>query len=193
MTTDPVEVLARALDQLAELIDDVDPGQASKPTPCRSWDLGRLLDHVLADLPPFIEAARGERPDYSAAVPSVAPEWSRTFRRRSIQLLREWSDARDPARLASGQEPREFQPMQVAELTVHAWDVASALNRTAELDPELADFSVAFLSSALKPQYRGSEEEGKSFGPIIPVPDDAPAYDRLASIAGRDPGWSPSR
>ncbi|GAA1511493.1 hypothetical protein [Nocardioides humi] len=29
------------------------------------------------------------------------------------------------------------------------------------------------------------------FGPVVPVADDAPAYDRLVAWTGRDPQWQP--
>jgi hypothetical protein len=38
------------------------------------------------------------------------------------------------------------------------------------------------MSSALTPEVRG-----ESFGPPVPVADDAPVYDRLAAFAGRTP------
>ena len=40
----------------------------------------------------------------------------------------------------------------------------------------------------LQPQIRG---EGKAFGEEVPVPEDAPAYERLAGWFGRDPYWRP--
>jgi hypothetical protein len=29
------------------------------------------------------------------------------------------------------------------------------------------------------------------FGPVVPVPDDAPLLDRVIGLSGRDPGWKP--
>jgi hypothetical protein len=29
------------------------------------------------------------------------------------------------------------------------------------------------------------------FGPAVPVPDDAPAIERIVALSGRDPRWSP--
>jgi hypothetical protein len=40
----------------------------------------------------------------------------------------------------------------------------------------------------LRPEFRGPD---KAFGVEVPVPDDAPVYDRLAGWFGRDPGWTP--
>jgi hypothetical protein len=34
--------------------------------------------------------------------------------------------------------------------------------------------------------------DGTLFGPIVEVPDDAPALDRLLGLTGRDPSWRPA-
>lgn len=190
MTRDPVGVLARALEQTAALIGEVRPEQTSLPTPCRSWDVADLLDHVVADLPAFVEAAQGGRPRYSARPPSAGPHWAAEFRQRSKELLQVWRDARDPDKLG-GQTPRDFQDMQVAEMAVHAWDLKQAIGSTTELDPEVAEYSVTWMGGMLVPEYRGSEADGKAFGPLVEVAPDAPAYDRLAATSGRDPAWTP--
>jgi hypothetical protein len=36
------------------------------------------------------------------------------------------------------------------------------------------------------------EPEGL-FGPVVPVPDGAPLFDRLLGQTGRDPRWAPAR
>jgi len=77
-------------------------------------------------------------------------------------------------------------------MAVHAWDLAIALGLTLELDPELAKYSADWMSSVLVPEYRGSEADGKAFGPLVAVPADVPAYDRLVAISGRDPRWLPA-
>lgn len=192
METDPVDVLDRALEQMHALISKVQPNQTSLPTPCKSWNVAALLDHVVADMPRFIESAHGGQPDYSSAMPSVAPHWAPEFAKQSEELVAAWRDARDPTKLDAGQAPREFQEMQVAEMAVHAWDLAAALGMAQDLDPNLAEYSADWMASMLVPEYRGSEAEGKAFGPLVEVAESAPPYDRLVAISGRNPSWAPA-
>jgi uncharacterized protein (TIGR03086 family) len=187
-SSDPVDVMARALDQLAGLMDRVDPARAAAPTPCASWDVATLLDHVVADLPPFIAGAKGEQADWSAHPPSAAPDWAAAFRRGADELLAAWRSPR-PAGAADG--AKMPVDMATAEFAVHAWDLAAAIGARAELDPAPAERGLAMMEGMLQPSMRGSEADGKVFGPEVPLPGDASAYDRLVAFAGRDPRWSP--
>ena len=53
---------------------------------------------------------------------------------------------------------------------------------SAALDDEVAERGLAFMQQGLT-----ADNRGEAFGPAVDVPDDAPAYDRLAAFAGRDP------
>ena len=66
---------------------------------------------------------------------------------------------------------------------MHTWDLA-ARDRAARapLDDEVAERALAFMQQGLT-----DENRGPVFGPARSVADDAPAYDRLAAFAGRDP------
>ena len=76
---------------------------------------------------------------------------------------------------------------QITELTVHGWDLAVATGQQADLDPALAEHALGWSRRMLRPELRGPG----AFRPEVPVPPDAPAYQRLAGWFGRDPGWSP--
>jgi uncharacterized protein (TIGR03086 family) len=71
---------------------------------------------------------------------------------------------------------------QTAEFAVHAWDLARATGQSTDLDPEVAQRGLDFMSAALKPDNRGA-----AFGAAVSVPEDAPVYERLVAFAGRDP------
>lgn len=88
-----------------------------------------------------------------------------------------------------GELPARFPvDQQIAEFAVHAWDVARSTGQsTAGLDQDVAAASLAWGRGALRPEYRGSEEEHHAFGPEVAVAEDAPVYDRLVAFFGRDP------
>ncbi|MFC5907994.1 TIGR03086 family metal-binding protein [Streptacidiphilus monticola] len=184
-----IELLERALAQTEHLVAAVRPEQGDDPTPCRSWEVGRLISHLVYDLGEFTARASGRDPDWSGGFPDVLPEdWSPAFRSGADLLLHAWRAG------GSGldEERQRFTlSQQAAELAVHDWDLARATAQpTASLDPELATASLAWAQAALQPRFRGPEAEGKVFGTEVPLSVDAPIQDRLAAFFGRDPAWT---
>ena len=78
----------------------------------------------------------------------------------------------------------------IDEVTVHAWDLAVATGQHYDGDPVAVAAAHGFASS-FEPPEGGAADDGGLFGPPVPVPDDAPALDRLLGATGRDPRWSP--
>ncbi|MGH2387547.1 MAG: TIGR03086 family metal-binding protein, partial [Chloroflexota bacterium] len=66
------------------------------------------------------------------------------------------------------------------------WAIARATGQPTDLDPELGHLAFEWGKQNLKPEYRG-EDQSKGIGLEVPVPDDAPIYDRLAGFFGRQP------
>ncbi|AEW92674.1 MULTISPECIES: TIGR03086 family metal-binding protein [Streptomycetaceae] len=192
-TDDPVRLLARALDRMAAVLDGVRPDQLGLPTPCLTWDVGTLADHVVHDLAPFTAVARGERPDWTAPVPATGPDRAPVFRTGAARLLAAWRAAGDltgTVRLpVVGTVPARFPvDQQITEFTVHAWDLRRATDGTAPLDDEVAEAALRWARTALRDEFRGREVEGKAFGPEQPAPPGASASDRLAAFTGRRVG-----
>ena len=190
-STDPLTLLSRALDQTATLIAGVTDDQTDHPTPCGSWNVGTLLDHVIHDTRQFTVAATGGQPDWAAPAPHSGPGWLDAFRDGERTLLETWGkpDLTGTVTLPGlGEVPaRTPVDQQIAEFAAHSWDIAKATGQSTDvLDPEVAEAALAFVRSALRAEFRGPEEEGKAFGPEVPVPDDAPVYDRLAGFLGRE-------
>src|SRR4051794_40716604 len=52
-------VLRRALDQLADLLDDVPSGALADPTPCPSWNVQDLVAHIVPPPSRFPGSAGG--------------------------------------------------------------------------------------------------------------------------------------
>jgi uncharacterized protein (TIGR03086 family) len=182
MTTDSrpsIDVLARALDQTAEVLSAIPADTLSDPTPCAGWDVARLVAHVVADSRNFVTMAGGGQPDWSAE-PSLPDDWTGEFRSSADALLRMWRGAGDSV------TPQAVD-LQTAELAVHTWDLVRATAQSIELDPEVAQRGLDFMSGALTQDNRG-----EAFASAVEVPEDAPVYDRLVAWAGRDPRWATS-
>jgi uncharacterized protein (TIGR03086 family) len=84
-----------------------------------------------------------------------------------------------------GELPATWQVgQQIADLAVHAWDVALATGQSPDVDTAVVEYAFEWGRQNLKPEFRGA-----AFGPEITVPADAPVYDRLVGFFGRDPAW----
>jgi uncharacterized protein (TIGR03086 family) len=174
MQADDPEVLVRATDQLAALLDDVPREALNDRTACEQWSVQDLVDHIVAAPVRFARMVRGEEIDWSAPTPSAGPDPAAAFRSHAEDLHRAWRDR--PA--AGGAVPLDWQ---CAEFAVHTWDLAVALGRsTGDLDDEVAERGGAFLRANLT-----ADNRRPAFGPEQPAPEGADAYQRVAAFAGR--------
>ena len=189
---DTIALLERALDQTDRLIAATDASQAGLATPCAGWDVRALVGHLAGqDLRNFLVSARGETADWQAPADELGDDWAAAFRDRAAPLRAAWraADLDRPVPGFGGQTPlRSRADQQIAELATHDWDLAKATRQQAGLDAALAEHALRWGRQMLRPEFRGPD---KAFGLEVPVPDDAPAYDRLAGWFGRDPGWMP--
>jgi uncharacterized protein (TIGR03086 family) len=187
--TSPLDLLAQALDQAGAALAATGEGLADAPTPCRSWTVDVLQRHLLDDLTQFRNAALGGKADFSKPVPEFEGDRGAGFRAGAGELLDAWraQDIGAPVELPFGTVPASFVvSQQLAEFCVHTWDLMTATGQDASgLAPEPAEAALAWARGVLRPEFRGSEEEGRSFGPEQPAPEDADAYQRLAAFFGR--------
>ena len=188
-----VALLSRALSQMTTVLEQVPTDSLDAPTPCHDWTVRELLRHVVRhNLRNFTASARGDTPDWSATPPELGDNWLQDYRHGADALLEIWraADLEQQVPMPGGrQAPLSSRAdQQIAELCMHAWDLTKATQQSISLDDGLAEHALAWSRQMLQPQFRG---QGKSFGDEVPVPPDAPAYERLAGWFGRDPHWQP--
>lgn len=194
MTPVDLEPAAR---HMAQLLAGVPDELLGRPTPCPSYTLGDLVDHVGGTAVAFTAAARkttDERaPDRASGDASrLGDDWRTRIPRDLDRLVEAW---RDPAawtgmtRAGGVDLPGEVAGLVVLdELVVHGWDVARASGQPFDPDPQLLEVVHGFLVQWAQPGQDAIRNE--IFGPVVEVPDDAPLVDRVVGLAGRDPGWS---
>jgi uncharacterized protein (TIGR03086 family) len=77
-----------------------------------------------------------------------------------------------------------FIELRTSDLLAHAWDLAIATGQPTDLDPELAEYVLAFSKQMMsRPGLRG---DGRPFGEEQPCGDERPPADRVAAFLGRE-------
>ncbi|TDC93935.1 TIGR03086 family metal-binding protein [Actinomadura sp. 7K507] len=194
MTTEPAHdprpIFTRALDQAGQQVAAVSPEELSNRTPCADYDVRALLGHVVAVLHKLARIGTGgDARDLPDVLDGIADDgWASAFTRARSEVEQVWADDEKLDRMV--ELPWATMPGRAAleaythEFTVHSWDLAHATRRLAELDPDLAAQALEAFSKFAPPEARS--EQGP-FSPVVPVPDDADVYTRLAAYLGRRP------
>lgn len=188
--------------EVAGLLDGVSDDQLGDPTPCADTPVAALLDHLMGLSLAFTWAARKTPPPEGGATapglgPAAAehldPRWRDQLPRRLTDLVAAWCDpaAWEGMTQAGGVTlPAEVMGVvALDELVLHGWDLARATGQAFACDPASTEAVLAFTRESAQPE-QASNREGL-FGPVVDVPEDAPAFDRALGFAGRDPGWTP--
>lgn len=188
-----LQLLEQALAQCSEVIAAISANQARWPTPCSEWSVQDLLHHlVVQDLHNYTLMTRGSAVDPKAARATVGADWSTRFGDGAAMLMRAWNGAdlnRQVALPGGGEAPlRGRIGLQMAEFTMHSWDLATATGVPIVLDPVLADQSLAWSQRIMKPEYRGTD---RGFAQEVPVALNSDPYARLAGWFGRNPRFVP--
>ncbi|MER5808596.1 TIGR03086 family metal-binding protein [Streptomyces sp. NPDC002033] len=182
---------------VAALAAGVPDARLTDRTPCPEYAVGDLLAHLAGLAVAFRDAARkdlGPTTD-TAPGPGVLPPLPAGWREEIPRILDELAEAwRDPAawagltRAGGVDLPGDVAAAVAAdELVVHGWDLARSTGQGYAPDPAALHASHAFLLAAAGEADGG----GGIFGPVVPVPQDAPLLARTVGLSGRDPAWTP--
>lgn len=188
--------LEPAAQHLALLVGGVSDDQLGASTPCPRYALGDLLDHVNSLSLAFTRAARKESAASSGGAPPgdasrLGDDWRQRIPAQLDDLATAWRDphAWQGMTAAGGLDlPAEIAGIvALNEMVVHGWDVSRATGQTYSVDDHLVEACMQFVSMSADDRTPDSP----LFGPVVPVPDDATALERLIGLSGRDPHWTP--
>jgi uncharacterized protein (TIGR03086 family) len=181
MGMEPLDAHQRAQDTFAHVLINVTSDQLSSPTPCAEWDVRALIAHVAAGNQRVVERAGG----HAAPLPEDLGAAHRISAKAAQETFAEPQGLTRTYPLPIGEVPgAAFIELRTSDLLVHAWDLATATGQPTDLDPELAEYVLAFSRQMMsRPGLRG---DGRPYGDEQPCGDERPAADRVAAFLGRE-------
>lgn len=182
---DGVVALQSAYDNLAGVVSTLTTDQLALPTNCPGWDVRALLNHTLGTAVMFIEVNAGELAGEDAG-DVVGDDAVGAVARTATANLDAW---RAPCALDGmraypwGTFPATVGlVINVSEIAVHSWDVATATGQAVELDADAAQLVFDLYSNIPLDDLRAHGV----FGAEVGVAPSAPVQDRLLGLLGRE-------
>jgi uncharacterized protein (TIGR03086 family) len=185
------DVLERACRSTAAVLEMVRSADLDRPTPCASWNVRDVVNHIVGGTGYFAELAEnGAVTDRGDDGDCTATDFAATFRREAERLVAAFRapDAMTkPMKLPFGELPGSVCVWIAAgDIFTHGWDLAKATGQPTDLEPDLAVRLLVQIEPILPDAMRGPDGEA-AFGPRVEIANSAPAADRLAAFEGRHP------
>lgn len=202
---DPRAVFARAVTLTSTVIAAVRPEHLDRPTPCDDFDVAALLRHMAALLPRVAAIGRAEAIAGSAQADGdiAIHEWSARWLEGACEVEAVWADDAVLSQTVVLPWVTESGAEALAgytnEVTVHTWDLATAIGVAPAWDHDVLEVSFGSISHGLPAvgrlemfakvmanvpaQFRGDPP----FADAVETAGDAPLIDRLVAWNGRHP------
>jgi len=186
-----VEPLEQAIRSTRSILRAVSPDDLGLPTPCASWKVSDLVNHIVGGQFFFAAAVNGQSPGGDGPPDFAAGDFLGSFDQGCTAAVAAFEADGAMERtltLPFGQMPGSvFVGIAATDTFVHGWDLAKATGQPTDLEPELATQLLATVGSFLPDEARGEDSSGAPFGPKQEAPEGASEADRLAAFLGRTP------
>jgi uncharacterized protein (TIGR03086 family) len=175
--------LERAFASTRAVLAEVGRDRLDAPTPCASWDVRDVINHVVesarwatAAIGSTLEEAGLEEsrledagPEEAAAGADFLVAYDECVARALAAFAVDGALER-AVRLDFGEfTGRGLMGIAATDQFVHGWDLARALGRPTDLDPELAEELLAQVRVTVPDEYRGPDGTAP-FGPVVEPP-----------------------
>ena len=180
-------VLEQAIQSTKAVLAGVRADQLGASTPCASWKVSDLINHIVGGQFFFAMVASGgpissQRPDFAAG------DFNATFEQGATGSVAAFSADGAMERimhLPFGDMPGAvFINIAATDTFIHGWDLARATGQNTDLAPELASGLLSGVRTAIPDSFRGADGQAP-FGPEQAAPAGASNSDQLAAFLGR--------
>lgn len=183
------EALETSFATARAVLAGVSPDQMDDPTPCSSWKVRDLVNHLIGGTHFFADSVnQGKTPEGAGE-----GDWA------SGDLLAQYDEGTAEAvaafaapgalekmvELPFGTFPvAAFMGLATTDHFVHAWDLARATGQEVDFDQQHAAALLEGARATIPDAFRGPDGQAP-FGPQTEAPEGAPASDQLAAFMGR--------
>jgi uncharacterized protein (TIGR03086 family) len=180
------EQLNRALANTRAVMAKVSTSQLDAPTPCRSWDVRALINHVIGSARWATAAISGGEAgadeDYAAG--DFVASYDESIA-AALTAFGEHGAMDKTIQLPFGDySGAGLMVVACTDQFTHGWDLARAIGHHTDLDPGLAEDLLVHARAGIPDAFRGPDGVAP-FGPEVKAPAGAGAADRLAAFLGR--------
>lgn len=185
-----IENLERAIGSTRSVLSKVTPAQMGDATPCASWTVRDLVNHIIGEhyffagsvIQGSAPATDGEAPDFTGGDLVAAFDEAA---KQSVAAFSETGAMDKMLTMPFGTLPgTAFVGVAAVDTFAHGWDLAKATGQQTDLDPALADELTPIAAGFVVDAVRGPDGVAP-FGPEVEA--GGSAADRLAAFLGRTP------
>ncbi|OLF09419.1 TIGR03086 family protein [Actinophytocola xinjiangensis] len=176
---DVIALHRRATAATTAVLDRVAADKLGVPTPCTSWTISEIVDHMVSNGHTMLGRLGQESTSDNLATLSdtfLAAYDDQEVLDRTFELAGFEVDG------------RTVVAVNFADVLVHGWDIARAAGFDVTFDDDLAEAALR-VTSIVPDSMRGPD---KAFDHARDVAQDASPHDRLIAFVGRDLAWSAS-
>ena len=178
-----------------QIVSAASAADLARPTPCPNWTLGELLAHMTAQHNGFAAAAAGAGADlvhWQTGAPVADPVGE--YAAAAERLMAAFAAAGVLAGEFVLPEISATLPFPAAEAigfhfvdyVVHGWDVARALGRAYDLEPDV--LAAALPIARAVPDGERRRRPGAAFAPRVAASSGG-SLGQIVALLGRRPDW----
>lgn len=186
MSTAPLQ---QAIAATRGVLANVTADQMQNATPCASWDVAGVINHVVGAQHFFVAGMTGQPPaggdtnwaegDFVAAFDEATAA--------ALACFEEEGALQKMVAMPFGEMPgAAVMGLAMTDTFTHGWDIAKATGQSTDLAPELAAALLAQSRQMIQPGFRAEADGAGPFLAEQACADGACNADQLAAFLGRE-------